>query len=451
MGALFATSGASGTAVGTATITAADDTLTFGAAHNLVDGQQVVTSSPTLGAIGVLVPNAPYFVANATATTMQLRPSAGGLVMAFATDGTVSVDAAEAVNTGKQLRQALGGLFYKGRAASPDTGRFGARPGIIPNNSTNELSISGFTVTVNDTNCTLNPVAGGTTGGPYLCAIPGTALTVTAAHATLPRKDIVIARMRDTQEDSTGFILADAYILDGTAAGVPVAPNAPSGECYWATIDVPAQGGGNPTLTYDPEYTVAAGGILPVATTAKLPAAWRREGVYADQADTDALMRFSGSAWQAVATKTNNDYVQLLTGGAAVTGPTTYTPVVTGQGTATFSTLTGRWMQIAPKLKWWYVYMVVSANGSGASVLQVTSPTNPNRAIGRQNVLMKVTNAASPSSRLGTAETFTTGTGAVWDRMLWDNGGAANGLENMDGSKLITGMLIVIQGEYWEA
>ena len=112
MTALFATTAASGSAIGTATITASNDVLTFGAAHNLVDGQVVVTSAPVNGAVGVLVPGAPYYVANAPTTTMQLRYAPGSPVMTFTADGTVSVDQAEAVYDAKSMRQALGVLLY---------------------------------------------------------------------------------------------------------------------------------------------------------------------------------------------------------------------------------------------------------------------------------------------------------------------------------------------------
>lgn len=114
MPALWASTGASGAAVGTATIAANVFTI---AAHGLVDGQTVVTSTPTGGAVGVLVAGAPYYVAAATTDTFQLRPSPGAPVMVIASGGAV-VDAADAVYDAQSLRRSLGGLFYKGRPST---------------------------------------------------------------------------------------------------------------------------------------------------------------------------------------------------------------------------------------------------------------------------------------------------------------------------------------------
>lgn len=301
MTALFAATGASGTSIGIATVTASTDVLTI-TAHGLVNGQVVVTSGPTGGAIGVLVPDAPYYVANATANTFQLRSSAGGAVMLFATDGTVVVDVAEAVYSARGLRQALSGLLYKARdSIGVDIGQFGVRAGVLQNGTLNEVTISGFTVSVRDFNCVINPTAAGTQGAGYVCAIPAKTLTVTAADGSNPRKDLVLARVRDDTEDSSGSIVDEVYLATGTPASIPVAPTVPAGELYLGTIDVPVSGGGNPTLTYDPDFTVAIGGILPVADAASLPTIVRREGMYADQADTNTLVRWSGSAWEQIA------------------------------------------------------------------------------------------------------------------------------------------------------
>jgi hypothetical protein len=344
--ALFAATGASGTSLGIATITASTDVLTI-TAHGLVNGQVVVTSGPTGGAVGVLVPAAPYYVANATANTFQLRSSPGGAVLLFATDGTAVVDVAESVYSARGMRQALSGLLYKARdSIGVDIGQFGVRPGVLQNGTTSEITISGFTVNVRDFNCVLNPTAAGTQGAGYLCAIPATALTVTAADGSNPRKDIVVGRMRDNTEDSSGFIVDEVYLITGTPASIPVAPSTPAGQLYLGTIDVPVSGGGNPTLTYNPTFTVAIGGILPVADNAGLPTIVRREGMYADQADTNTLMRWSGSAWEAVASPVSFQSRRRIQTTTRTTTSATFTTTETSINTVVAALENGKTYQI---------------------------------------------------------------------------------------------------------
>ncbi|HLV58040.1 MAG TPA: hypothetical protein VKY81_04105 [Natronosporangium sp.] len=299
MPALFATTGASGDPVGTADVTAADDTLTI-EAHGLFDGQVVVTADATGGA-DVLVDGAPYYVANATEDTFQLRPAPGAPIMAFASDGTVEVDAADAVNDAQGLRQALGGLLYKARPGTPNIGRFGARWGVLQNTSQNEVDVSGLTVTVGDLNCVIS-TTGSTSRGSYLCAIPSVQHELAPADGTNPRIDLLIAEVLDDHADSSGDLIPGrTRVLTGTPASSPTAPTLPDGALELAQLTVPANSA-SATLSYTAPYTVAAGGIVPVRDVSGLPPGVRREGMYADNAETDQLMRFSGSAWHPIAT-----------------------------------------------------------------------------------------------------------------------------------------------------
>jgi hypothetical protein len=65
-------------------------------------------------------------------------------------------------------------------------------------------------------------------------------LAIAAAHATLPRIDIAIARVRDDTFDSSGLDEADLEIVTGTAAGSPSVPATPSGAYKLAEIAVAA-------------------------------------------------------------------------------------------------------------------------------------------------------------------------------------------------------------------
>jgi hypothetical protein len=280
-------------------VTAADDTLTI-TGHGLVNGQTVVTSGATGGAVGVLVEDAPYFVASATTDTFQLRPSPGGVPMAFATDGTVSVDVAEAVYDAQSLRQAMGGLLYKARPTTPGSGRYNARWGVLQNASTSEVTVSGLTVSVGNLNCVIQ-TDGSAVRGPYIMAISAADHVLATADPSLGRIDTLIAEVLDDAADGSGDLIPGrTRVITGTPAGSPSAPATPTGALLLAHLTVPA-GSTSATLDYNAPFTVAVGGILPVRNAAELPASVLREGMYADNAETNTLMRYSGSTWQGIA------------------------------------------------------------------------------------------------------------------------------------------------------
>lgn len=339
-----------------------------------------------------------------------------------ASEGSPSYTAAE-------LRRALGTLMTK--AGTGD--RFGARSGVHPA-GTNALMLSGTLLTVQNLCAVVYPAAN-STQGPYLVQLPQHTYTVPAASAQ-PRKDVVVLQVWDTDEDGSGERKADTQYLMGVAAPSPVEPTIPAGALQLGTIDVPALGGGDPTLTYNAPYTVASGGILPVRTAAELPTTGRYEGMYCDVRDVDQLVRWSGSAWDVVA--------------EVPTGYQTYTPVFTGHGSATFSTLTGRWKRISYKTVHFIAYWVVSTAGSGTQNVTITAPTAIDRVV-RQSVMGHIEGAATPSLRHVAAVSFTGGSGAVFDRIRFDSGGSTNGLNNLTGADLASGMLGVIQGIYMEA
>ncbi|SCL31922.1 hypothetical protein GA0070616_4357 [Micromonospora nigra] len=196
--------------------------------------------------------------------------------------------------TAAELRRAQGVVLS--HAGTSD--RFGARSGVHPAGA-DALSLSGTTLTVQHLQAVAYP-ASSTTQGPYLVQLPSHTHTVPAASAQ-PRKDIVVLRVRDNDEDGSGERDADTVYLTGTAAGSPVEPSVPAGTFRLGTIDVPATGGGDPVLTYSAPFVVATGGILPVRVSGDLPTTGLHEGAYADRWDNDTLYRWSGSAWVAVA------------------------------------------------------------------------------------------------------------------------------------------------------
>ncbi|MFJ1581790.1 hypothetical protein ACIOC1_00435 [Streptomyces sp. NPDC088197] len=163
---------------------------------------------------------------------------------------------------GKLRRAALMTVMHNGGTL---TGRSGVRPGD-----------SGLTVTLSGT--TINVSAGVASvfwpaRGVYRAGLESSATstpsTLTAAHATLTRVDLVYLRIFDSAVDSSGLYGGDIIYLAGTpGAGVAPAPPAPQIWMPLATVTVPPVGGGAASVsTTVRPVTVAPGGILPAQTS----------------------------------------------------------------------------------------------------------------------------------------------------------------------------------------
>lgn len=117
-----------------------------------------------------------------------------------------------------------------------------------------------------------------------LCAIPGTesvtqgtyglgndgdvTLSIAAAHATLPRIDIAIGRIRDSAF-SGGTNSGVLEIVTGTAASSPVAPATPANSLVYAQVNVPAAATSisNANITDVRIYAAGSGGVIPALST----------------------------------------------------------------------------------------------------------------------------------------------------------------------------------------
>ncbi|MEV5138421.1 hypothetical protein AB0K71_05685 [Streptomyces syringium] len=185
---------------------------------------------------------------------------------------------------GLELRRAaLLGVMADGTA-------LGARSGIRPGDPGLTTSLAGSTINVSAGAAFVYQSG----QGVYRAALPSTwSTTLTAAHATLDRIDLVYLRIWDTDVDASGLRQADGVYLAGTPSSTPVAPTPAGTQIYMplATITVPHSGGGSPSvsLTVRP-VTVAPGGILPDAA-----AAGSYAGQYRDSGS--GLQRYDGSAW----------------------------------------------------------------------------------------------------------------------------------------------------------
>jgi hypothetical protein len=122
--------------------------------------------------------------------------------------------------------------------------------------------------------------------------------SVTAANATLDRRDIVCVQVSDPDEGdgSSASPKVDVVYVAGTPASTPSAPATPARSFRLALIDVPSAGTGSPSVTWVAPTVVAAGGIIPVDGAANLPANGC-PGQWAYNSDAEQLYVDDGTDW----------------------------------------------------------------------------------------------------------------------------------------------------------
>lgn len=174
-------------------------------------------------------------------------------------------------NTAKDFRNDMSALLFGATSTRPT----GARSGVRWGTKTDTVSLVAFAGTIKPHSGVMD-VQTAAAAGPYFYAVTANeTFTVSAAHATLPRVDIVTIRINDDVEDSSGLESATTHYKAGTAAASPVAPSPDTTrDMIIATIAVPASGGGNPVASWVAPYAVAGGGIVPIRTATELAALW---------------------------------------------------------------------------------------------------------------------------------------------------------------------------------
>jgi hypothetical protein len=181
----------------------------------------------------------------------------------------------------------------------------GSRSGVRPGDPGLTVSLAGSTI-----NVSAGVAAVAYAGqGVYRAAFPSLVSpgTLTAAHATLSRIDLVYLRVWDNSVDASGLNKADIVYLAGTPASSPVAPTPAGTQIYMplATINVPPSGGGSPSVsTAARPATVAPGGILPTSAAPSSP----YTGQYYD--DGTNLLRYNGSGWDTYQKVTTTAWTQ---------------------------------------------------------------------------------------------------------------------------------------------
>ena len=128
----------------------------------------------------------------------------------------------------------------------------------------------------------------------------------------------------------------------------------------------------------------------------------------------------------------------------------TYTPTITGGGTATFTSRTG-WSYKLGDMRYFTAEFVVGTAGSGASAVTITAPSSIYR--GTRQVIPCHTQSTTTSGAVmnGHAVALATGTGAVIDRISVSNDGATNRDNILNGTNLLAGAQVTVSGWYREA
>lgn len=207
----------------------------------------------------------------------------------------------------QELRQLLGSaeMALTG-GAGPIVVRSGVRPGAgtplkVTAAGGMNLSVAAGFATVQGTSTADQ--------GPYTIGLASAGtVTVTTAHATLPRWDLVAAYVSDVGTSSS---FGHVEIFPGTPAGSPGDPTLPANALRLARVVVGAGvssiSAGN--ITDLRQFAVAAGGVLPVLSTDTPTGPWA--GMTRYDTDTKALRSYDGTAWEALArrfTLTNYPY-----------------------------------------------------------------------------------------------------------------------------------------------
>jgi len=139
---------------------------------------------------------------------------------------------------------------------------------------------------------------GGTQGNYFVCNDAQVTLSVTAAHATLPRIDIVVVNVRDSFYSGASND-SQLQVVAGTPASSPVAPTAPFNSITLAQIAVAAAATSitNANITDQRFYMAAVGGVMNIRNIGALPpSAQIGEGQLLWTLDTNRLYVWDGAA-----------------------------------------------------------------------------------------------------------------------------------------------------------
>lgn len=243
---------------------------------------------------------------------------------------------AGATHTAANDRMMLSGQGAGIRATTSLIGRGGVNPmagGVMAVTQTGSPSMA----VIVGSGIAYIPGSEGSVQGMYACtADAAETLTISAAHGSLARIDLVVAKVEDEfySGSTNAWSLA---VVTGTASGSPAVPTAPANSIPLAQVAVAALATtiSNGNITDRRVFYTAAGGIIPCTSATKPALNTVNEGQGIYLTDTSDLQFKQTGAW---VTRSLNTTV------------TSYTPVWTvlsgGAPSIGNGTLTGRYMRL---------------------------------------------------------------------------------------------------------
>lgn len=122
------------------------------------------------------------------------------------------------------------------------------------------------------------------------------------------RIDLVVARLYDSGSGVGSVKEAKIEVIAGSPNATPSAPSLPAGAIYLELDRLTVPSSGTITHVQTTQRTVAAGGILPIDTTAErdalVAAGIAYRGLVVDNAQTGGLERYTGSGWVSITDNT---------------------------------------------------------------------------------------------------------------------------------------------------
>lgn len=195
--------------------------------------------------------------------------------------------------SGRMLRQTSSVAFAGASSSRPFGVSSGVRPGTSPG-----------TVFADATTWYVYPHGGlldfeaAAESGPTAYAIDATVSGAMRAADTFARIDIVWVRQDIPLEDGSAAPAVVPGYTYGTSAGV--VPAAPARCMVLAQVNVPASGGGAPTITWVAPYLSAAGGIMPVPSSSSYPSASASAGLSLYDIALKSVLVSDGTAWNPI-------------------------------------------------------------------------------------------------------------------------------------------------------
>jgi len=158
-------------------------------------------------------------------------------------------------------------------------------------------SVSGYKTTIAPAQCIVEG-ANAFQGSYTLWWASAVSVDHDTSHPTLDRIDIVVARAKDSDVDSTGVKNGVIEIVRGTEASTPAAPSVPDNALLLAEVRVP-KNGGTLVLTDRRRWTTALGGTLYCTNLSDLTNVPRGSMAYESSTNNISIMTTSGT-WSTV-------------------------------------------------------------------------------------------------------------------------------------------------------